>query len=116
MQNKDVKGRFINKSADFRKVRSIRATDKIWNTFGEEAKQLSITRADLLEQIFSEIFPHHAQKNNNCVIHGRILEIIEILKLGITSKKQGGFYAANNAKALKEEVFKAIALLEDFKD
>ena len=49
---KDWQGRFINKSDDYRRVRSIRVTDEIWEKFGEAALKRSITRADLLEEIF----------------------------------------------------------------
>ena len=107
MQAKDKRGRFTNKSNSDRKVRSIRATNQVWDKFGEQADKQRITRADLLEEIFS-----HEAKDNQ-VIHSKIADIIGILKHGITPKKQGGLYASNSAKALKDEVIKAIALLEE---
>lgn len=106
MQGKDDQGRFISKSSDLRQVRSIRVTDEIWNKFGEQAKKRSITRADLLEEIFSQ------KSFDDEVIHGKISEALAILKHGITSKRQGGAYSSNNAKSLKEEVVRVIAVLE----
>lgn len=107
MQAKDKKGRFINKSTSDRKVRSIRATEEVWDKFGEQADKQRITRADLIEEIFSK------ELADSRVIRGKIADIIGILKHGITPKKQGGLYASNSAKALKDEVINAIALLEE---
>lgn len=39
-------------------------------------------------------------------------EIINILKHGITSKKQGGIYNSSNASTLKKEVIKVLEILE----
>ena len=50
-REKDWHGRFIHKSDDYRRVRSIRVTDEIWEKFGEAALERGITRADLLEEI-----------------------------------------------------------------
>ena len=54
MQSRSSKGRFENKSEAKRKVRSIRATDKVWKKLGIVANQQSITRADLLEKIVND--------------------------------------------------------------
>lgn len=43
------KGRFASKSEADRQVRSIRATNRVWDDFGFLADQRRITRADLLE-------------------------------------------------------------------
>ena len=51
LQEKDWHGRFIFKSDDYWYVRSIRVTDEIWEKFSEMVLELSITRADLLEEI-----------------------------------------------------------------
>ena len=40
-------------------------------------------------------------------------KIINILKHGITSKKQGGAYNSSNASTLKKEVLKVLEILED---
>ncbi len=43
----------------------------------------------------------------------RLAKVLEILKHGVISKRQGGAYISNNSKLLKEEVIKAIAILEN---
>lgn len=48
-QERDERGKFLNKSNDYRQVRSIRVTDKAWKKLGEIAEIQSITRADLIE-------------------------------------------------------------------
>lgn len=50
MSVRDDAGKFAPKSDAERKVRSIRATDHIWDDFGFEADKRRITRADLLER------------------------------------------------------------------
>lgn len=49
-QRRDDKGMYTRKSAEFRAVRSIRASDSTWNQFGARADERGITRADLLEE------------------------------------------------------------------
>ena len=51
MQGRNDKGQFQSKSDGFRRVRSIRVTDEVWDKLGEMADQRGITRADLLEQL-----------------------------------------------------------------
>ena len=51
MQSRNDKGQFQSKSNGFRRVRSIRVTDEVWDKLGEMADQRCITRADLLEQL-----------------------------------------------------------------
>ena len=51
MQSRNDKGQFQGKSDGFRRVRSIRVTDEVWDKLGEMASRRSITRADLLEQL-----------------------------------------------------------------
>jgi hypothetical protein len=50
MEPRDDSGRFTAKSDSERKVRSLRATDWVWDEFGFLASGQKITRADLLEQ------------------------------------------------------------------
>lgn len=50
MEPRDDSGKFAPKSDSFRSVRSIRATDWVWDEFGFLADSQKITRADLLEQ------------------------------------------------------------------
>lgn len=50
MAHRSKKGTFILKSETERHVRSIRATDWVWDEFGFLADSRRITRADLLER------------------------------------------------------------------
>lgn len=49
---RDPQGKFALKNDEHRSVRSLRLTDTTWTALGEEAKLLSLTRSDYLEQIF----------------------------------------------------------------
>lgn len=113
MQGRTKKGTFTNKSSSDRQVKSIRATEEVWDKFGEQANELGITRADYLEQIALNKGVIRGEDTNRVLLR-KIAEIIGILKHGVTSKKQGGTYASNNAKSLREKVLNAIAILEDF--
>lgn len=50
MEPRDDSGKFAPKSETVRSVRSIRATDRIWDDFGFLADTQRISRADLLEK------------------------------------------------------------------
>lgn len=54
MRVRDKGGRFTPKSEEQRKVRTVRATDAVWNELGRRATDESVTRADLLEMWMSE--------------------------------------------------------------
>lgn len=110
MQGRNKFGMYTKKSpSGDRTVRSIRATNKVWQKFGDRAKQQGITRADLLEKMFLEL---HSETPDHRVILGNIEQATAVLKIGITSKKEGGTYARNNASSLKEKVVDALAILE----
>ena len=49
---RDEYGKFVTKSGEHRAVRSLRLSDTTWSVMGEMAEELSLTRADLLEQMF----------------------------------------------------------------
>ena len=94
MQNRNSRGRFVNKSDGDRKVRSIRVTDEIWEKFGEMAAQRSITRADLLE----EMVKNNSQFSGN----GQAVIILqEALKL-----------KANAGGAIKRKIREALLILD----
>ena len=93
IQDKDWRGRFINKSDDYRKVRSMRVTDEIWEKFGDMAFQQGITRADLLEEIVKS---DYSVINNNQVIN--LLQ--EALKL-----------KANAGGAIKKKIREVLLIL-----
>ena len=59
---RDAQGKFVLKNDEHRSVRSLRLTDKTWTALGEIAESLSLTRADLLEQMFNS--HDHPQPGN----------------------------------------------------
>ena len=95
MKNRDLKGKFINKSDSERKVRSIRATDDVWKRFGELAEERGITRADLLEKIVEN--DYLLSTNHQVII---LLE--EALKL-----------KANAGGAIKKKIKEVLLILSD---
>lgn len=50
---RDAQGKFALKNGEHRCVRSLRLTDTTWWRIGATAESLSLTRADLLEQMFA---------------------------------------------------------------
>ena len=94
LQEKDWHGRFINKSDDYRHVRSMRVTDEIWEKFGEMALERGITRADLLEEIVKN---DDLSVNNDCAIN--LLQ--EALKL-----------KANAGGAIKKKIREVLLILD----
>ena len=48
---RDNLGKFARKNDEHRSVRSLRLTDTTWSALGVKAESLSLTRADLLEQM-----------------------------------------------------------------
>lgn len=93
MQDKDWRGRFINKSDDYREVRSMRVTDEIWKKFGDMALQRSITRADLLEEIV---------KSNDSTIDNN--QVINLLQEALSLK-------ANAGGAIKKKIREVLLIL-----
>ena len=87
VQGRNKKGKFGSKSDSKRKVRSIRATDEVWNKFGEMAVQRGITRADLLEEFMSD----------NRVILGNG-EVTKILEEALKLKANAGGAIKNRIK------------------
>lgn len=76
MQSRNKKGQFENKSEAERKVRSIRATNNVWEKLGEMANKQGITRADLLEKIINEDRVLHSNnKNKNIKLLEEALEL-----------------------------------------
>lgn len=47
-------GKFVQKSDEMRRVRSIRLTDTAWDELGRIANQRDITRADLIEELIEK--------------------------------------------------------------
>ena len=94
MYERDWHGRFICKSDDYRKVRAIRATDKVWEEFGKMAAQRSITRADLLEGIV---------KNDDLSVNND--RVINLLQEALELK-------ANAGGAIKKKIREVLLILD----
>jgi hypothetical protein len=88
---KRVQGKFALKSHDERQVRSIRATNRVWDDFGFEADKLRITRADLLESWVKQT----RQVNPSA---------LALLEEALTVK-------ANTGGAIKQKIRQALELL-----
>lgn len=91
--NRGKSGKFDFKGGDLRRVRSLRATDAVWEKLGEIADQRGITRADVIEKM--------AYADGKAVE-----EVIEVLEEALLLK-------ANAGGAIKERVRKAIDLLKE---
>lgn len=103
-QFKNELGQFEAKSEDERKVRSIRATDETWETFGEWASQRGITRADLLELFAKD--KRIDQLNEPCNTQVNLDSILAILDEALT-------YKANAGGAIKAKIREVIALIKE---
>ena len=57
-------------------------------------------------------FTNEVENSEDILLQDNREKIINILKHGITSKKQGGIYNSSNASTLKKEVIKALEILE----
>ena len=94
MTERDWHGRFICKSDDYRHVRAIRVTDRVWDEFGEMSNQRSITRADLLEEMVEENY-------NSADLNQVIMILKEALKL-----------KANAGGAIKKRIREVLLILQ----
>ena len=50
-RKRDIQGKFTLKNNDYRRVRSLRLTDRTWKALGIASECLGLTRADLLENL-----------------------------------------------------------------
>lgn len=115
-QAKNELGRFVSKSVEERAVRSIRATESVWNQFGIEAENRGITRADLLELMveskgfelteFPCITQEDKQTKLRCNTQVDINRILGILKDALTLK-------SNSGGAIKAKIREVIVLIGD---
>lgn len=90
-QPRDPKGKFVLKGEEERRVRTVRLTDTTWNRLGEIAKQRSITRTDVIEELLN-------QDNKD------INKVIEVLKKALTLK-------ANARGAINNKIKDALKIL-----
>lgn len=102
MEPRAKDGKFAPKSDSERKVRSIRATDHVWDDFGFEADRRRITRADLLEMWVSSppVATTTAPSSD-----ADLEQVIIILEQALTMK-------ANAGGAIKAQVRKVLELLQ----
>ena len=84
----------------------VQAKDKLISDLKNQLSTVTSERNQLLDD--------KADKGNSSVSSDSSLisEVLRILKHGVTPKRQGGAYTSNNSKLLKEEVLKAIVVLE----
>lgn len=109
-QDKDNRGRFTNKSNSERQVRSIRATDEVWNLLGEKAEDNDMTRADFLEALVNEDVVWNEENNVESEVNFDVDEVAEILKEALTFKSNAG----GKIKAKIKEVLELMNIdLED---
>jgi hypothetical protein len=83
-------GKFGAKGDEERKVRSLRATDSVWESFGEAAEERGITRADLLESLVEdEVISSDGHPAS--VVDDEILdEVVELLQDALSLKSNAG--------------------------
>lgn len=107
MEPRDDLGKFAPKSDAERKVRSIRATDWVWDEFGFFAGSRGITRADLLEQWVKSGGMRPAPRTEEIPFDLGPVQVaiaVEELRQALTLK-------ANAGGAIKEKIRAALATL-----
>lgn len=112
-QTRRDSGKFDFKSNAERAVRSIRATDTVWDAFGDKAEELDMSRADYLEALFTgEIeWENDDSDSNKNDLDFDIEEVTEILKdcLRITGK--------NVSREMKKKIKEVLEIMgEDIEE
>lgn len=107
MELRDDLGHFVQKSDAPRSVRSIRATDWIWDEFGFLADGQKLTRADLLEQWVKSDGPPAAAGDGG---QGETITPIE-LAIAVEHLAQALTLRANAGGAIKDKIRAALAEL-----
>lgn len=107
MAGRSKTGQFILKSETERSVKSVRATERVWDDFGFLADSRRITRADLLEQWVSAGGPPPAAPGDESDGLGPIE-----LAIAISHLKKALELKANAGGAIKTEIKKALKILE----
>jgi len=111
MEQARERGKFTNKSDSDRQVRSIRATEEVWNKFGELAEEENLTRADFLERFVKdrESLPliEEIKKREEKGIEEKIRELI----LGLEKSGKNELNVPSKEKAI---VRRALSALVDY--
>lgn len=108
MAGRSKTGQFTLKSETERSVRSIRATNWVWDEFGFLADSRRITRADLLEQWVKGGGPSVAAAADEPNHQAELVDVqiaVDILRDALTLK-------ANAGGAIKAAIRKALAELK----
>ena len=108
MENRGEKGQFILKSDTERAVRSLRATDWVWDEFGFLADSRGITRADLLEQWVKSGGIGPQPKTEATAFDLGPIE----LAIALTHLRKALDLKANAGGAIKAEIREALKILE----
>jgi hypothetical protein len=97
-------GLFAKKGDSERKVRSIRLTDKTWDTLGEKADDKEMTRADFLEALVTGEIEWDEENENESNVDFDVDEVAKILKDALNFK-------GNATKKIKAEIEKVLELM-----
>lgn len=85
----DQTGKFLQKSDQKRKVRSVRLTDSTWNYFQQLAKNKGITFADIIEQLAESNNtldnPSNTLLDENELMRLRDVTLTKFIKAGMQS-------------------------------
>ena len=97
------------------KTQTIRVPIAIAPLVLEAAREIDENNYQSLTQVNKKVKATNEGVNNlfTDTSDSSIADVLEILKLAVTPKRQGGAYISNNSKLLKEEVIKAIVILEN---
>lgn len=110
MAGRSATGKFILKSETERHVRSIRATERVWDDFGFLADSRRITRADLLEQWVKAGEPSAHQNPEPEPLSGGLGPVE--LAIVVSHLRKALDLKANAGGAIKAEIREALKILE----
>lgn len=109
MQPRGYRGRYSSKSDQERQVRSIRATEEVWNAFGEAAESQGITRADLLEKLVELGLINQGLDLENSDSNAEVIAQLEEVLNSLDSKGTPLIELSNNRdKAPAKRVLKSL--------
>ena len=112
-QKSNEKNHLMKSSWNLGKTQTMRVPIAIKNHLVEIARHLDDGGTIELYNISKNQLENTKAKDTKSILsQDTIVEIVSILKNGITSKNQGGVYNSSNASTLKKEVVKVLAILE----